>query len=85
MTHKSPAELHAIVTPFANAIIPSSIWQHKDTGGRYIALVVCLNEADFVPTVVYAPTDHVQLGYSMTWARPAEEFLERFRQIQDAV
>ncbi len=55
----------------------SSLWRHKKSGWLYRVAGSAINEIDCVPLVLYrrAVIDHMP-----TWARPLDEFLQKFEQ-----
>lgn len=90
---KTPEELQALVgrawaSVRARFSMPLVIFtfQHTRSGGIYDVVDIVLREADLVPLVIYQQRlmrgarlkdeDHVK------FARPLEEFLERFTPIQ---
>lgn len=71
-------ELAGILFPVLKENPPGAFTTHKKSGGRYIIINVTLREEDLKPLVVYAPASDHEIGYGITFARPYDEFMEKF-------
>lgn len=69
----------ALATIAAIGPVEGSRWHHLKSGGSYAVIGCCVREIDLVPLVVY----RAEYGDRLTWARPLNEFRERFALIAD--
>ena len=60
-------------------------WRSKATGRLYSVQSIVLQEADLVPLVIHRVKDQVRGQTSPSFARPIDEFVERFEVIVEPV
>ena len=78
MDRLTPEQLAKRLCEGTEGVDVAQIYTHKKSGAEYITLTTCLREHDLEPCVVYAPVGAEELGYSLSFCRPASEFLEKF-------
>jgi hypothetical protein len=77
---KTPEELAQILYTRAAGLRPGDMYQHEK-GGIYILLSTTLREEDLEVLAIYSPVSAVEMGYSISFARPVDEFRRKFRNV----
>jgi hypothetical protein len=78
MTKKTPHELFMILSKANMRVMAGLQYIHNKSGDVYTVLSITLREEDLEPLVIYVPVDVGLLAYSISFARPIDEFDEKF-------